>query len=142
VKPALVISDRDNVATALEPLDAGREMTLNGAPLVVREPIESGHKIALRAIAAGEAVIKYGSPIGLASADIPAGAHVHTHNLSSSRGRGDLDAAPQPATEARLAEPPDSSSVPAGPPAPQPLRQAEPGPGASDPRVEEGRSPR
>ena len=35
-------------------------------------------------------VIKYGSPIGVATATIPPGAHVHTHNVASARGRGDL----------------------------------------------------
>ena len=70
----------------------------------------SGHKIALRAIRAGEAVIKYGSPIGLATAEIPAGAHVHTHNLASTRGRGDLEAPPPRLAEPRLAEPPRRAS--------------------------------
>jgi hypothetical protein len=51
-------------------------------------------------------VIKYGSPIGLATAEIPAGAHVHTHNLASTRGRGDLGP-PQAAPQPRLAEPAD-----------------------------------
>jgi hypothetical protein len=110
VKAALVISDRDNVATALEPLEAGRRLDINGVVIIVAEPIASGHKVALRPIAAGEPVIKYGSPIGLASAPIPPGAHVHTHNLSSSRGRGDLEAPPGP-TEPRLAEPPDDPSA-------------------------------
>ena len=90
MKPALVISDRDNVATALEALEPGRTLELNGRSVTVLEPIASGHKLALRRIAAGEAVMKYGSPIGIASADIPAGGHVHTHNVASSRGRGDL----------------------------------------------------
>ena len=89
MKPALVISDRDNVATALEALDPGRAIDIAGTALTVLEPIASGHKIALRAIAAGEAVIKYGSPIGLSTAPIAPGAHVHTHNVESSRGRGD-----------------------------------------------------
>ena len=40
-----------------------------------------GHKYALRDIRAGEKVIKYGMPIGKASADIKKGEHVHTHNL-------------------------------------------------------------
>jgi len=104
MKAALVISSRDNVATALQALDAGRSLDLDGVAVTTVERIAAGHKLALRAIAAGEAVIKYGSPIGLASADIAAGAHVHTHNLSSSRGRGDLDGASAPA-EPRLAEP-------------------------------------
>ena len=86
----LVISERDNVATALEPIDAGREVRAGTATVVAAEAIPRGHKLAVRAIRAGEPVVKYGSPIGTASADIPAGAHVHTHNVASSRGRGDL----------------------------------------------------
>lgn len=86
----LVISARDNVATALDALDAGRELRLGARTLVVAEAIPRGHKIALCAIPAGDAVVKYGSPIGRASADIAAGAHVHTHNVASTRGRGDL----------------------------------------------------
>lgn len=42
-----------------------------------------GHKYALVPIKAGENVIKYGSPIGHATEDIEAGAHVHTHNLKT-----------------------------------------------------------
>lgn len=96
MKAALVITERDNVATALEALEPGRRLELDGHRVTVAEAIGSGHKIALRAIAAGEAVIKYGSPIGVASADIPAGAHVHTHNVASSRGRGDLKGGQSP----------------------------------------------
>jgi altronate dehydratase len=106
VKAALVISERDNVATALQPLEPGGRLDLNGATLTVAENIPPGHKIALRDIDAGEPVVKYGSPIGLASAAIRAGAHVHTHNLASSRGRGDLVQGTASA-EPRLAEPPD-----------------------------------
>jgi hypothetical protein len=90
VRPALVISPRDNVATALLPLEPGQSLEMNGEAVIVAERIAAGHKVALRTIHAGEAVVKYGSPIGLASAEIQAGAHVHTHNVSSSRGRGDL----------------------------------------------------
>ena len=107
MKPVIVISDRDNVGTALEPLDAGRRLEVNGVSVTTTQAIASGHKVALCAIAAGEPVIKYGSPIGLATADIPAGAHVHTHNVASSRGRGDV----QTASEPRLAEPPDTAGV-------------------------------
>jgi altronate hydrolase len=106
VKPVLVISERDNVATALHALEPGLRLDVNGVVVAVREPVPSGHKIALRAIRAGEAVIKYGSPIGLATMEIAAGAHVHTHNLASTRGRGDLGV-PQAEPQPRLAEPPD-----------------------------------
>ncbi|HSC26797.1 MAG TPA: UxaA family hydrolase [Vicinamibacterales bacterium] len=110
MKAVLVISERDNVATALEALEAGRSLQVNGATLVVRELVPPGHKVALTRIRAGEPVVKYGSPIGLASTDIADGAHVHTHNVSSSRGRGDLAAPATGGPEARLAEPPDAVS--------------------------------
>jgi altronate dehydratase small subunit len=90
VRSVIVISDRDNVATALEGLDAGRQLEVRGGSLIVREPIPPGHKIALRPIAMGAAVIKYGSPIGTATIAIDAGQHVHVHNVDSTRGRGDL----------------------------------------------------
>ena len=110
MNPAIVITGRDNVATALEPLEPGHALELGGAILTVAEPIPRGHKVALRPIASGEAVVKYGSTIGTASADIPAGSHVHTHNVASARGRGDLRAEAG-AEEPRMAEPPDTSPV-------------------------------
>ena len=45
--------------------------------------LENGHKYALRDINAGENVIKYGNPIGHATADIKKGEHVHTHNMKT-----------------------------------------------------------
>jgi altronate dehydratase len=104
MKSVLVISERDNVATALQPLQPGLTLELVGGALAVREPVPSGHKIALRTIRAGEAVIKYGSPIGLATIEIAAGSHVHTHNVASTRGRGDLET-PLEEPQPRLAEP-------------------------------------
>lgn len=92
MKAVLVISARDNVATALEPLEPGRLLDLGSLRVAVAEPVPRGHKVSLRPIAAGDAVLKYGSPIGTATADIPAGRHVHTHNVASNRGRGDLEA--------------------------------------------------
>jgi altronate dehydratase len=93
VNAAIVISAADNVATALEPLDSGQTVRINEITLTIAEAIPRGHKVALRAIRAGERVIKYGSPIGLASSDIAPGAHVHVHNVASTRGRGDLSSA-------------------------------------------------
>ena len=108
--PAIVITPRDNVATALEPLDAGRVLDIAGERITIVEATPRGHKVALRLIRAGEAVLKYGSTIGTATVDIPAGAHVHTHNVASRRGRGDLPA--EASAEApRIAEPPDRSPV-------------------------------
>lgn len=111
MKAVLVISDRDNVATALEALQPGRRIDVQGTALVVAEVVPPGHKIALRAIDAGAEVIKYGSPIGTATTAIAPGTHVHTHNVASSRGRGDLGA-PALGPEPRLAEPPEAASAP------------------------------
>lgn len=109
MKPALVISDRDNVATALQALEPDVVLDLGGVRVTVVERVPPGHKISLRRIGSGEAVVKYGSPIGTASADIPAGAHVHTHNVASVRGRGDLEASAS-GPQSRLAEPADDTT--------------------------------
>ncbi len=45
--------------------------------------LSDGHKYALRDIAAGENIIKYGNPIGHATADIKVGEHIHTHNMKT-----------------------------------------------------------
>ena len=108
---AIVISVDDNVATALEALEPGTTVRAGEAAVLVRDRIPRGHKIALARIPAGSAVVKYGSAIGTATSDIDAGAHVHTHNVASSRGRGDLAARQSQAEPAlRPAEPPDAGA--------------------------------
>lgn len=71
----------DNVAVALEDVRAGEQLFPDGLSITAAEDVARGHKIALRPIAEGEAVVKYGNPIGFAKAAIPAGAWVHVHNL-------------------------------------------------------------
>jgi SAF domain len=107
VNPVIVISAADNVGTALETLEPGRVVTRDTAAVTVRERIPRGHKIALAAIAAGAPVIKYGNSIGTATSEIAPGAHVHTHNVSSARGRGDLASRPEIPQDGRIAEPTD-----------------------------------
>ena len=75
------ITERDLVAVALKPLSAGQTLSYGSGSVTLLEDLPMGHKVALRAIRKGEPVIKYGFPIGEATADIPEGAHVHTHNL-------------------------------------------------------------
>ncbi|MBR0268160.1 MAG: altronate dehydratase [Clostridia bacterium] len=77
----ICIAPQDLAAVALRPLKAGETVHWNGGEITLKEDIPMGHKIALREIHRGEAVIKYGFPIGEATADIPAGSHIHTHNL-------------------------------------------------------------
>ena len=80
---AVRIDVSDNVATVLR--DVGERETIGwdeGSGLVARESIPEGHKVALVDIAEGQVVRKYGHPIGLAGRKIPAGSHVHSHNLA------------------------------------------------------------
>ena len=75
------ITEKDMVAVALYPLEAGEAVSYGTGSVAPLEAIPMGHKVALRAIEKGEAVIKYGFPIGSATEPIPEGAHVHSHNL-------------------------------------------------------------
>lgn len=106
VSPVIVISAADNVGTALEALEPGRVVAGDAAMVTVLDAIPRGHKMAIARIPSGAAVVKYGSSIGVATQEILPGAHVHTHNVASTRGRGDLGTRAQPGG-ARLAEPPD-----------------------------------
>ncbi len=77
------LAPEDNVAVALRPLRAGESLALDGWTLAVDRDIAIGHKLAACAIAAGDPIVKYNCPIGIATRDIPAGACVHTHNVRS-----------------------------------------------------------
>ncbi|MFL5582961.1 MAG: UxaA family hydrolase [Gemmatimonadaceae bacterium] len=73
----------DDVAVAVRALPAGTVVEVEGARVVTLEEVPAGHKLALRSIAAGEPVAKYGFPIGAATQPIAAGAWVHSHNLKT-----------------------------------------------------------
>lgn len=85
--------EEDDVATALVALQKGLVVVGEGGSFSVRleEDIPFGHKFAVRSLAAGELVHKYGQVIGQATQDIRQGEHVHVQNVGSRRGRGDLN---------------------------------------------------
>lgn len=85
-KKWIQINPDDIVAVALTPLKKGETIDYGQQPFELKEDIEQGHKFALRPIKAGEAIIKYGQPIGKASADIEQGAWIHTHNMKTALG--------------------------------------------------------
>jgi altronate hydrolase len=82
--PVIQLHPADNVA--VRRLPAGAAVANDVA---AREPIPSGHKVSVAPIAAGEAVRRYGQVIGAATQPIPAGAHVHVHNLATSQLRAE-----------------------------------------------------
>ncbi len=86
-----VIDDRDNVATNVaDEIPKGTKVEVKDQVIEALDDIPYGHKMALRPIPKGETVLKYGLSIGTATQDIQPGNHVHTHNVESNRGRGDL----------------------------------------------------
>lgn len=79
----LLLSPDDNVFVLRGAIDAGEVVVLEAGRATVPTRLGLGHKIARRAIAAGEKIVKYGAPIGSAIEAIPPGAHVHIHNVKS-----------------------------------------------------------
>ena len=77
------LSPPDNVAVALRSLKTGETVALDGVALVIHKNIPVGHKLAARAIAKGELIIKYGCPIGTATVDIAAGEQLHARNVET-----------------------------------------------------------
>lgn len=110
---ALVMTDVDDVATALTALNAGRSFDYAGRSVTLDEAIPFGHKFAIEPIEAGEGVRKYGEIIGEATADIDAGEWVHTHNLRSKRGQP-RDSTASQATDGETTDVPLGTSRPAG----------------------------
>ena len=80
--PAIRIHPSDNVVIARRQLLGGTVIAEEG--VTVGGLVPPGHKIATKAIAAGEPVRRYNQIIGTATQPISAGQHVHTHNLAFS----------------------------------------------------------
>ncbi len=88
---AIQIDDSDNVATVTSEVKEGErveilspEGSVLDSPKVIGD-VPFGHKIALKSIARGEEIVKYGEVIGVASARIAVGEWLHTHNVESVR---------------------------------------------------------
>jgi len=79
----LRLSPGDNVLVVREQLEEGAAVVVGGAEVRVPRRLGLGHKVAAAPIAAGERIVKYGAPIGRATADIAPGEHVHVHNVVS-----------------------------------------------------------
>jgi altronate hydrolase len=101
---AVHLRPEDNVVVAARPIPDGADLEVNGTTLTIQGRVGLGHKVAVRPIRKGEAVTKYGQIIGFASQDIPAGGHVHVHNVSAAAFERDYafcrDCPPPPAPPA------------------------------------------
>jgi len=87
----LVHDAADTVGVAVVDIAAGAELT--GRDLSTNKPLAAkaaqdiplGHKLALKDLAVGDTVIKYGCEIGRIVQPVKAGQHVHVHNLKTKR---------------------------------------------------------
>ena len=86
---AIALHEEDNVAVVLCDVLNREEKAIVGGrqerEVEARDDIRFGHKIALRDIARGDVIRKYGRPIGVSTRDIQKGEHVHVHNVGGLR---------------------------------------------------------
>ena len=81
--PFLLLHPDDNVLVCREPFPATSSERIDDEWVVVKGPIEVGHKIARFDLKIGDKVVKYGAPIGSATRRIRRGEHVHLKELKS-----------------------------------------------------------
>lgn len=79
----LLLSPDDNCLIAAATLAAGTTLEIEGETVTLAVTLPLGHKLARRALAAGDKVLRYGAPIGHVTHDVAKGEHLHTHNLES-----------------------------------------------------------
>jgi len=79
----LYLASGDNIAVATRELAAGNTVDIDGAAIELKSGVDIGHKFAIHPISAGDRIVKYGAPIGIATCDIFPGEYVHIHNLRS-----------------------------------------------------------
>jgi altronate dehydratase small subunit len=86
---AVILNEQDQIATALKNVSSGETVRVKSGAMIskilLKQDIPLCHKFSVEDIASGEAINKYGEPIGAASENIAAGHHVHVHNLKSLR---------------------------------------------------------
>lgn len=79
----LQINPKDNVAVAIAPLGAGSTVVINGEEIKLKHDIPAGHKFALKHLAEGDNIVKYGYPIGHAVREIEEGGWVNEKNIQT-----------------------------------------------------------
>lgn len=103
----LRIHPADNVVVALRDLAAGEVVEVDSKAVKLLDEVPAGHKLALRPLATGEAVVKYGYPVGRMDEAADAGAWIHGHNLSTGlEGLTEYRYEPSPPPAAAGGEPP------------------------------------
>jgi hypothetical protein len=80
----VVLAAADNVGIALRDIETNEAArSAGGSSIVAREAIPLGHKVALADIESGQAIVRFGVPVGIATLPIAPGQLVHVHNVKS-----------------------------------------------------------
>ena len=77
----IILDPQDNVATVRRTLKSGTSVSPDDGRVELSQTVPGGHKVALKPVASGRELIKYGQIIGFAKANIEPGEWVHTHNV-------------------------------------------------------------
>lgn len=77
------LDPKDNILVARRDIDHGERICISDQEVEMKEKVKLGFKVALRNITEGEKIIKFGIPIGSATAEIKIGETVHVHNMKS-----------------------------------------------------------
>ena len=87
---AILLNHNDNIITSIRSLKNNQVINIKVNEKIVKilltDDIPICHKISINEIKKGENIKKYGEVIGVATADINKGKHVHIHNIKSLRG--------------------------------------------------------
>lgn len=91
----LKINPADNVVVAIQAIAKGTALAIDGQEIIAQDDIPAGHKIAIKDLAEGENIIKYGYPIGHAREPKKAGSWMNENNIKTNLA-GLLDYTYQP----------------------------------------------
>jgi len=83
MKALIRLDPNDNIAIALQPLTNGSTAPINDDSITLLNDIKLGHKVAIVDIPQGAKIRRNNVEIGSSTQAIPAGEHVHLHNLKS-----------------------------------------------------------
>lgn len=79
----LLLHEDDTVLIAIEAVAEGDALIIDDARAIAPQAVPAGHKLARVPHKEGMKVVKYGAPIGVATAEVARGAHLHVHNMRS-----------------------------------------------------------
>src|SRR5690606_14785897 len=80
---AILLHPEDNVLVCVARIRPGDPLLIDDQEVRATEDTGVGHKLARRALNAGDKIVKYGAPVGSMTAPAVLGAHTHMHSMQS-----------------------------------------------------------